>query len=96
MLKFKREKLKLWEGRYYCNGRVAILSDTEDGEPYCDITVNIPDEPLEENEVVIDQLCDSIGLLALLIEKGIMTPHHRTVRSGFCDFKICRYDPSKM
>ena len=51
---FKGEKIYFAYSRYNYGGGLAIMAFTEEGEPWGDISVNMPNLPsLGENEIII-------------------------------------------
>lgn len=68
----------------YGNGRTALeLIDSTDGEPVMVATVNVPDIPLEENEVIIKDYSENEGVLDCLIKEGIVSKPKRHISTGF-------------
>ncbi len=99
MAQEKKEKIsfKSWNcflklGHYGANGRLAIqlLSDEENadkgvyyGEPITVATVNIPEVPLKENEVIIKDYSENKGILETLQKNGLITDTKREISIGF-------------
>jgi len=55
----------------YSNGRTAIqLCDANDGQPIATATVNLPDEPMAEDEADIKNYSENSGILDALIDAG--------------------------
>lgn len=73
-----------WEK--YQNGRLALeLIDTSDDteEPVVTrVTVNLPDEPLEEGRSFVKDWNENTGMLSWLIRHGIADPTGRWIRTG--------------
>ena len=68
----------------YENGRTAIqLNDATDGHPYAVASVNMPDVLLDDNEVLIKDYSENLGILDFLIKNNIVTPTPNGVQSGF-------------
>jgi hypothetical protein len=68
----------------YENGRTAIqLIDATDGEPYAVASVNMPNVLLADNEVLIKDYSENLGILDFLIKNNIVTPTPNGVNSGF-------------
>ena len=82
-------KFKQWNcllvGAYYGNGRKAIeLVDSETHEPIARATTNIPNVPLEDDEVLIKDYSENEGMADTLIAAGIIKPYTLNyVKSGF-------------
>jgi len=78
-------------GKYRGNNRVAItVVDAEDGEDLLVATVNLPDEPLEEGETVIKNYSENEGVLAFLIENGIVSKPIRNISTGFVQCQVVK------
>jgi hypothetical protein len=87
--KFGQYQLVPQFGQYRNNNRVSItLIDAEDGIPFAVATVNLPDEPLEENEIAIKNHSENEGILWALQEAGIVGQVKREVQSGFVRIPI--------
>jgi len=54
-----------------------ILKDPTTGEQLMVATINVPDEPLEPDEVVIKSYSEGAGLEVSLAEAGVIHPPHR-------------------
>ena len=71
----------------YDNGRLAIelWSGETEGfmEPFGKVTVNLPDEHLNEGEVFVKDWAENELLASTLLEFGWITPTGREVSSGF-------------
>jgi len=75
----------------YKNGRVAIeCVDAIDGDPICVATVNIPDEHIEDDEVIIKNWSENEGILDELIKANIIGPSIRTIQTGFVVANVCK------
>ena len=87
--KFGQYTLVPQYGKYRNNDRVSItLLDAEDGIPFAVATVNLPDEPMEENEVAIKNHSENEGILWALQDAGIVGEVKREVQSGFVRIPI--------
>ena len=76
-------------GRYYDNDQLAVVL-YEDGEPYCDVSVNFPDLPLNRDEFVVKNYSENEGLLPALLNAGIIeyVGHHTPTPLGL--LPVCR------
>jgi hypothetical protein len=84
-------QVALSRSTYKQGNRTALqLFDVEDGMPFATCTVNLPEEPMEENEVAIKNHSENTGILDFLVENSIVDPPHRYVNSGFVTFPVCR------
>ena len=73
----------------YANGRRAIrILDAEDGSPVMTATVNVPDEPIEPDEVIIKNYSENEGCLPFLITNGVVSPVKRWVGSQMAVVKL--------
>ena len=82
-------KFKQWTGKLvkqkYSNGRTAlqIISTDEYAEPIATCTVNIPEFPLLDNEVIIKDYSENVGMYYALIDANVIEPTKKQVVSGF-------------
>lgn len=68
----------------YENGRTAIqINDATDGHPYAVASVNMPNVLLADNEVLIKDYSENLGMLDFLIKNNIVTPTPNGVNAGF-------------
>ena len=75
--------------KYRKNDRISItLIDAEDGIQFAVATVNLPDEPMGENEVAIKNHSENEGILWALQNAGIVGEVKREVQSGFVRIPI--------
>ena len=88
-IKFGKYTLIPQFSKYRNNNRVAIsLIDAEDGIPFSIATVNLPDEPLDENEVAIKNYAENDGILWALQDAGIVGEIKRYSQSGYVTIPI--------
>jgi hypothetical protein len=74
----------------YGNGRTGIvLLDAQDGEEVAVATVNVPEAPLGERQVLIKDYSENHGMLAALKKAGVVRATGRTIRSGFAEIPVC-------
>lgn len=83
------EKVVLRKGRY-SNGRVAIQAVCADGEPYCTVTVNLPDEPLADDEVFVKDYSENEGVLDAMEAAGVLRRTGRAVESGYAIIPVAK------
>ena len=76
--------------RYADNDRIAILLRTPEGEPVATATVNQPDFNLEPNQVLIKDYAENAGILAALVNAGIIEDTGKTVPVGHAQARLCR------
>lgn len=77
-------------GKYHFGGGVYIAmeyfdEETNGWEYYCDVTVNFPDYPLEEDHAFID-IDNAPFLPHFLQEHKLAVPTGHEIRSGFCTY----------
>ena len=76
---------------HYSNKRIALqLNDAHDGEPVVTATVNIPEIPLKDDEVLIKDYSENEGMLELLIREGIVEKLNQIVFSGYVEIPKCK------
>lgn len=86
-IEFKGKKMSI-EKLKYGNGRTA-LELVYRGEPYAVATVNLPDENIADDEVVIKDYSENVGILQALVEHRVISaPTHYADDNGM--FPICR------
>ncbi|MCI9286434.1 MAG: DUF4313 domain-containing protein [Clostridia bacterium] len=94
-LKFGKEKLFLQVTQYINNGNLAILAYTEE-EPYGDITTNLSEHWVDEDEGFIDGLTKDSGLEEKLIEEGIIKEITSTVNYNMGKYDLAVFDMEKL
>lgn len=73
----------------YSNGRTAIcLTDAVTGEPVMTATVNLPDEPLVEGEVIIKDWSENEGIMTSLMNAGVISDPIGTTYTGYVEASI--------
>ena len=77
--------------RYQRNDRIALVAELED-EPFAILTVNLPDEYMEENEAAIDVNNLGDGIVSQLVSQSIIEAPmaDKWVRSGYVEYPICK------
>lgn len=90
----KTVKFKNWtcsvEKRQYSNGSTAlVLNDVEDGQLVAKASINIPDLPLLEGQIVIKNYAENAGMLNALVEAKVVTAPIGTVQTGYEQSPIC-------
>jgi len=76
--------------KQFYNGRPAIvLTDAHDGSPVTRVSINVPDEDLEDHETVIRDYGENAGVLEVLVEAGVVSKPTRWLDgSPVCDILI--------
>jgi hypothetical protein len=78
----------------YANQRMAIQlfeTSSDSPSPIATASVNLPDEPMDHNEIAIKDCSENEGMLSALIVAGIVTMPLRMVTSGHVIIPICTY-----
>lgn len=76
----------------YGNDRLALqLYIAETGEPMATATVNIPDCPLEDGEILIKNWSENAGILEALASAGYIEDTGKTYPTGWTEANICKY-----
>ncbi len=86
-------------GRYdnsFRGQRSIEIIDSDTGEPLFTATVQIPDEILEDNEVIIKSYSENEGVLQWLYDNGIVTEIVRNIPVGWCLAQVCKIDIDKI
>lgn len=77
----------------YANGRIALaLKDASTGEPVAKATVNLPDEPLEDEEryTFIKNYSENHGMIPALYQAGVIDGPIRDVSTGYSVVWVCK------
>jgi hypothetical protein len=81
----------------YTNKRTQIqLLDSEDGSPVTTVTVNLPDEPMMEDEAAIKNYAENVGVLSFLRENDLILEVKRVVRSGYVNIPIVKLNLDRL
>lgn len=91
-----KQKFVKWQGKEcrilfgeYANGRIAImLENIKPRQRSLVATVNIPDEPLQENEVIIKDYSENQGILEVLQYANIIGPVKRGISTGYVSVQV--------
>lgn len=78
----------------YTNNNTAILANTNEGEPFATLTVNLEDG-LPANEAYLDTN-NVNGVLHFLVENKLATPTGEMLQSGFCTYPKVILDLDKI
>lgn len=78
--------------REYKNGRLSmqLLEDKVPCSPVATASVNIPNEPLEKDEIAIKDYSENEGILDCLVQNKVVSAPVRYVNSGFVKIPICK------
>lgn len=86
-LLYRGETLTLKKNEYYAGGVALTLSD-EYESPFATATVWVPG--LKQGEVAIKDYAENEGMLAAMVDAGVVHPPHRYVKSGFVTIPVCK------
>lgn len=81
------EKLRLLAGKYR-NGRVAIRMESGQGEPYGVLTVNLPEVPLGDHEILVKTYAENEPFRAPALACGLFKDTGRRVGTGFVEAEV--------
>jgi len=77
--------------RTYPNKRTALqLIDSEDGSPVATATVNFPDEPLNNDEVLIKDYSENEGMYQSLVDAKVISEAIEFIQRGFVQIPKCK------
>lgn len=74
---------------YYDNDRLAISFLCEEG-PYGRLTVNLPNDHLNEGEFFVKDYAENEPMVMALLEAGWIKYQGREVQAGFCIIPIAK------
>lgn len=78
------------------NGRPCILlRDAHTGEPFARATTNIPEVALEPGEMIMNNDAYDVVWEGLYFA-GMITHAHRTVKSGWSEYRVVRLTPKAL
>lgn len=91
-IEFEGYKLKLVKGSYAHDGTLAVTADTDKGETYGVLTVNL-DTPFGPEEQFFDiNMYKGDELYQILIEQDIIKPTNFHVTSGFVTYPLVTWN----
>ncbi len=79
--------------RYHQNDRLAIECQTDDGERYGVLTVNVGQVPLPNGQILIKDWSENTEMAAAFIKAGLIIPTGEVHNLGFVSAKFCRLSP---
>ena len=92
-INFRNENLVIRRNGVYSGGRPAITIVTEYGEPFATLTVNLPDEPLEDGEFHVKTWSENKPIADLLRDSIHFEDTGKRVSTGFVEAEIWRLTP---
>lgn len=94
-VKFNGKNLQVKFEKYQINNRLAIdLVDLKTGEPYAGASVNLPEIPLNSNEIAIKNYAENEGIDIALIEAGILDKILFYVDTGYVKVPVYKMNTS--
>ena len=89
-VKFKEWDCVLQFAKYRDNDRTALcLIVAEINELIATCTINIPGEPLGDDQVIIKDYSENEGMLKALTDANVVGPPIRFVYSGYITAPVC-------
>jgi hypothetical protein len=89
-MKFRKWDVTIERGKYIDGNRMCLtLLDENTGEKIAVATVNLPDQPLKENEVFINDYSENHGMLEFLESNGIVKSTGEFIKSGYVMIPKC-------
>ena len=90
-IKFKEWDCILKKEMYQDGERIALVLVHEiDGDIVAFATTNLPDVPMDDDEVAIKDYAENEGMLKTLIDAGVISQPTAYFPQGFVDFPICK------
>jgi len=90
-INFNQWECEILIRKYPLNNRKAIqLVDAEDGSPVATATVNFPDEPLNDDEVLIKNYSENEGVYQALVDGKIISEAIEYIQRGFVTLPKCK------
>lgn len=88
---YRDQKCVLVPSKYVEGERLALqVYDAATGSPVAVATVNIPQEPLSEDECFIKDWSENDGIFDALVAAGFIEDTGRTVPTGFVEARVAR------
>ena len=84
-------ELELKKGKYM-NGRLAIWLEEQTGVPWCKLTVNLPDDNLEDGEFFVKTWSENADTTKALIEQtNLFEETERIVPTGYANACVWKF-----
>ena len=78
------------EPRIYKNGRKALVFVDMSGRIILPCSVNLPNEPLDEDEILIKNYSENQGMLDALVDAGVVRFDGVCVDTGYINLSKCK------
>lgn len=92
-VRFLDENCSVKFTKYANSKRIAIKLYCEDGSPMATATINIPEQPLEEDEVIIKTYSENNGVLEALKDAGYIKEVVNQIPCGHSYGVIVKLNP---
>ena len=90
-IEYRDRECQLRKATYRIGGGTALLLvDPATGKEVTRLTVNIPEVPLRQDEVLLRDFGASDGIMDVLETAGVISNTGRSVRCGKMELPICR------
>ena len=87
---YVKHEVEISKGEYP-NGRLAIvLVDPDFGECWAVATVNLPEVHLEKDEIIVKDWSENEGMLAFLVDNGLVEDTGKTAATGYATANIVK------
>ena len=88
-------KLSIEKETYANNGTLALILVEKSGEPFADITVNLPFSELDEDEAYVDT--NNLPNIGKWLEANKIAKKTEIVgHSGYCTYPVYKFDLKKI
>ncbi len=90
-IKFEGEEIFIEVSQYDVNDRIALLAYTNK-EPYSDITINLPEINIENDEGFIAPIAKDCGIEEKLIKEKIIKKINKTIMCNMEKYDLVKFD----
>ena len=77
--------------RYSHGGRIQVRLEAPNGDPWGTLTVNLPDVPLAQNEILVKTWSENKFLRSPALRCGLFEDTGRRVPNGFVEAEVWRF-----
>lgn len=86
-------EVSIEQHRYMNNNRIAlVLVEKESGEPFADVSINISEQPLEENEIIV-KTYEVEELFPVLRAHNVISEPKRWIQAGYVNVPVVDFHP---
>lgn len=86
-----REEVAIIASRYTKGNRLALTLVSEDGSPWGTLTVNLPDAPLADDEILVKTWSENAFYREPALNSGLFVDTGRRVPTGLALAEVWRY-----